>query len=394
MPFARPYLRRPDPGVLARHASVSYTPPQLAGIYGFPEGDGAGQTIAFIELGGGFVRADFSAYMTALSLPVPRVDVVLVDGAGNTPDGASGADGEVMLDVEAAMAVAPGAAGKMIFAPNTDGGFADAIKAAVQAGATVISISWGAPEDAWSASAIKAMEGALQACVDAGVTVLAACGDGGSGDGEQGVHCDYPSSSPHVIGCGGTTLLATGGSIQSESVWNSGGGATGGGVSALFQRPAWQSGIQFTGKGRGVPDVAAVADPNTGYVVRVDGKTLVFGGTSAVAPLWAGLVARMNSRLGSNLGFFNSKLYGAAAAFRDITAGNNGTYMARAGWDACTGLGTPDGAKLLAALQPTAPPPPPPPPPPAAFSIPASGTYLLETTTGGLTKLTFNKAPQ
>ena len=142
-------------------------------------------------------------------------------------------------------------------------------------------------------------------------------------------------------------------------MWNDGaqGGASGGGVSTKYPLPAWQKTAKVpklgTKTGRGVPDVAGDADPQTGYRVRVDGQDQVIGGTSAVAPLWAGLLALCNQRLGKPAGFLNATLYTGAAAragLHDITVGNNGAYKAAAGWDACTGLGSPDGAALLAAL--------------------------------------------
>jgi hypothetical protein len=197
--------------------------------------------------------------------------------------------------------------------------------------------------------------------------VTAAAGDNGSNDGERGNHCDYPASSPHVLGCGGTSLHVNGANI-SETVWNDGaqGGATGGGFSSLFPLPSWQTNAAAS---RGVPDVAGVADPETGYVVDVDGQQMVIGGTSAVAPLWAALVARLNQALGKRLGFINPTLYALAGVFRDIVNGTNGAFSARPGWDACTGLGVPIGNKLLASLKggaptPPAPTPTPPPTPP------------------------------
>jgi kumamolisin len=195
-----------------------------------------------------------------------------------------------------------------------------------------------------------------------GVTVIAAAGDGGSADGanDGGNHADFPASSPHVLGCGGTTLDADPdtGSVTSETVWNNGtGGATGGGVSTAFDRPQWQARAGVPGSGRGVPDVAANADPRTGYQVRVDGTDSVIGGTSAVAPLWAALVARLAQATGRPLGLLAETLYAGTSAgvvppgFRDVTDGDNGGYSAGPGWDACTGLGVPDGAALLARLQ-------------------------------------------
>jgi kumamolisin len=148
-----------------------------------------------------------------------------------------------------------------------------------------------------------------------------------------------------------------------ESVWNDGaqGGASGGGLSGSFPLPEWQAGLQLTLTSgttqalsmRGVPDVGGDADPDTGYDVRIDGTETVIGGTSAVAPLWAGLIARINSMRGSSVGFINPQLYAAGSALNDITIGNNGSYAAAPGWDACTGLGSPDGAKIAALLGKT-----------------------------------------
>jgi kumamolisin len=205
-----------------------------------------------------------------------------------------------------------------------------------------------------------------QAFADAallGVTVTCASGDNGSDDrvGDGRAHADFPASSPHVLACGGTRLNGTAGEIADEISWNDGpaGGSTGGGISDVFDLPAWQSaaGVPPSANpnrrvGRGLPDVAGNASPATGYAVRVDGRDLVFGGTSAVAPLYAALVARLNQRLGRSVGFLNPALYGpATGAIRDITAGDNGAYRAGPGWDACTGLGRIDGAQLLAALS-------------------------------------------
>ena len=203
------------------------------------------------------------------------------------------------------------------------------------------------------------MDQAFQAAAALGVTVYCASGDNGandfpSGPGAQpGNHADFPASSPHVVGCGGTRISVANNAITSEVVWNDpGGGATGGGYSALFPTPAWQTSAVQGGK-RGVPDVSGDASPASGYAVRVDGQNTVFGGTSAVAPLWAGLTALVNQKTGRPLGFANPALYGVSTAsggFHDITQGNNNGFNAAPGWDPCTGLGRPDGAKLLPAL--------------------------------------------
>jgi kumamolisin len=367
----RPQARALSRAAQPRAGSVSYTPTQLAAIYQMPSGlDGSGQTIAVIELGGGYRTQDLDTYFSGLGLATPSVTSVGVDGAsnggGNDP---SGADGEVLLDIEVAGGVAPAAAQVVYFAPNTDAGFVDAISTAAHATPTptVMSISWGGSEDGWTGQARTAMDQALADAALLGVTVTVAAGDNGSADSSTGggVHVDFPASSPHVLACGGTSLQADSstGTVQSETVWNDGtsGGATGGGVSDAFALPSWQASAGVPARsggatGRGVPDVAADADPQTGYQVLVDGTSTVYGGTSAVAPLWAGLICRLAQGAGRRFGLLQPVLYGTVAAgatapgFRDITTGNNGSYAAGPGWDPCTGLGVPDGAALLALL--------------------------------------------
>jgi kumamolisin len=350
--------------VRPRADAAAFTPDELARLYDFPEGlDGSGETIAIVELGGGFVEEDIAAYFDGLGIPAPEVVAVGVDGASNDPTGEpNGPDGEVMLDIEVAGAAAPGARLLVYFAPNTDRGFLDAVTTAIhdEREPSVVSISWGAPETRWTRQAMTQLDQAFQAAAVLGVTVCCASGDAGSSDGlgDGRAHVDFPASSPFVLACGGTRLEADGGEIAREVVWNAAGGSTGGGVSDVFGPPEWQgaagvppSANAGSRRGRGVPDVAGDADPATGYRVRVDGVDAVFGGTSAVAPLWAALVARLNQRLGTPLGFLNPRLYALpAGAFNDITSGTNGAYHAAAGWDPCTGLGTPDGDGLLDAL--------------------------------------------
>jgi kumamolisin len=363
----RPQARAQFRVAKAKATNTSFTPLQVAALYDFPAGDGSGETIGLIELGGGFVPADLTTYFKGLGVAAPNVTAVAVDGGANTPThDANGPDGEVMLDIEVAGAVAPGAKIAVYFAPNTDQGFIDAVTQAVhdQARApSVVSISWGGPEDGWTASAAQTMDQAFQDAASLGVTICVASGDGGSADGatDGKAHVDFPASSPNVLACGGTHLTASKGgtAIASENVWNDGtsGGAGGGGISAVFPVPSYQQNLTLppsanagAGPGRGVPDVAGNADPESGYQVRVDGEAMVIGGTSAVAPLWAGLIARLNADLDRPLGFVNPALYAHAAACRDIVSGNNGAYKAGKGWDACTGLGSPNGTALLAAL--------------------------------------------
>ena len=346
----------------AASAATSFTPTQIAALYGFPASTGVGQCVAIVELGGGFKPADLDAYFKGLGVGSPTVTAVSVDHAQNTPTGdANGPDGEVMLDVEVVGAIVPQATIAVYFAPNTDAGFLNAITTAVHDSTnkpSVISISWGGPESSWTSQAMTAMDDAFQAAATMGVTVCVASGDNGSGDGvgDGSDHVDFPASSPFALGCGGTSLKATGSAISGEVVWNDGanGGATGGGISGFFPTPSWQSSVgAVTSQGgkapltkRGVPDVAGNADPETGYNVRVDGAAIVIGGTSAVAPLWAALIARLNQISGKSAGLINPQLYQAPTAFRDITSGNNGDFAAAAGWDACTGMGSPNGAVL------------------------------------------------
>ncbi len=366
-PQASPHFQRlhPEGEIVSRAASASFTPPQLASLYKFPAGlDGSGQCIGIVELGGGFKPTDIKTYFTGLGLPVPAVKAIRVDGGSNHPTNANSADGEVMLDIEVAAAVAPKAVIAVYFAPNTSQGFLDAITTAVHDSVnkpSVISISWGSAESNWTAQGMTQFDQALQAAAAMGVTVCCASGDNGSSDGvaDGKAHVDFPASSPFALGCGGTKLTASGQTISAEVVWNANptSSATGGGVSGFFPLPAYQStaGVPPAANagGRGVPDVAGDADPASGYQVRVDGQNLVIGGTSAVAPLWAGLIALMNQKLGHPVGFLNPLLYGSLAGrglFNDIVAGNNGSYSAKPGWDACTGWGSPIGSKLLQAL--------------------------------------------
>jgi kumamolisin len=386
-PVARPQFRRFPAGRAAATAPGGaaapeaapaatggpLTAPQVASFYKFPAGtDGTGQTIAIIELGGGYTASDLDSYFSGLGLATPSVTAVGVDSGSNSPG--QQADGEVELDIEVAGAVAPRAAQVVYFAPNTDQGFIDAVSQAVHASPTpiVVSISWGGSEDSWSRQSLSALDTAIADAAVLGTTVCVAAGDNGSSDdpnSQTGVHCDFPASSPHALACGGTKLVGDVSTftITSEVVWNElahNEGAGGGGVSDVFTSlPAWQqtAGVtQATGvasPGRGVPDVAGNADPVTGYLVVVDGQQQPIGGTSAVAPLWAGLIARLAQATGKKFGLLQPLIYAgvtpgaAAGGFNDIVAGNNGAYKAVPGWDACTGLGSPNGEALLTRLR-------------------------------------------
>jgi kumamolisin len=369
-PQAKPHFRRRRERVGARAdaSNLSYTPIQVSQLYDFPAGNGSGQCVALIELGGGFNPTDLSNYWSQLGLSeTPTVEAVPVGNGSNSPTGdPDGPDGEVMLDIEVSGAIAPGAKIVAYFAENTDAGFLNAITTAAHDSTnnpSILSISWGGPESSWTEQAMTSMDEAFQSAAAMGLTVCVAAGDNGSTDGvNDGLnHVDFPASSPHALACGGTRLVASGNSIGSETVWNelaNNEGATGGGISDFFPLPSWQeaAGVPVSANpnhnaGRGVPDVAGDADPATGYDTLVDGQSGVIGGTSAVAPLWAGLIALINQNLNKPVGFINALLYQNAGDFHDITSGNNGAYLAGPGWNACTGLGSPIGTGVAATLD-------------------------------------------
>jgi len=372
----------------------AFFPPTVARLYDYPQrDDGSAENVAVFAFNGGGSpdpRGGYSLaalqnyYENVLGGKTPTIKNIVVQGPGNDPGPDTQASssrgdstGEVMLDMCVVGSVAPGANIFMYFTEFTSQGWVDALQAAITDDneISVLSISYGNPEDdpqgAWTAMGVQLVNQAFRAATAKGITVCCASGDDGSSDQvATGAHVDFPASSPFVLGVGGTKLVASAGAppaIQSETVWNEmmqNEGATGGGVSAVFTKPAYQNAANVPPSanpphnvGRGVPDVAAVADPVTGVVViRIDGKHLEpIGGTSAAAPLWASLVARLNQGLKARCGFLNPILYGNAfrGAFRDVTVGNNGAYSATAGWDACTGLGSPIGQQLLNALSST-----------------------------------------
>jgi kumamolisin len=367
-PQAKPHFRR-----LRRQGNTegtvirSYTPPEVAALYDFPSFvDGAGQSIAFIELGGGVNLSGLSNYFRRLNSRIPSITTVSVDGAirGNGTEGGRPREG-VMLDIAVTGSIAPGAKLIVYFGENTDAGFFNALSTAIHDTAnnpSIICISWGFPECFWTIQAMAAIDQALRAAAAIGVTVCVAAGDDGASDGvdDGRAHVDFPASSPHALACGGTHLQASGNTIISESVWNqlaNGNGATGGGISDsdIFLLPSWQLplGVPLSVNGgrlrRGLPDVAGNADPHTGYLIEVGGKSDVMGGTGAVASLWSALIARINQILGQPLGYINPflALYSSnPKGFHNITSGNNGKYYAGPGWNACTGHGTPNGTEL------------------------------------------------
>ncbi len=361
-PVAHPHFRyrNTNRAFGSRVSSVSYNPAQVAKLYGFPQdASGSGQTIGLIELGGGYRPSDIRDYFQAQGIKTPSVKSFSVDDATNRPTTAQSADGEVMLDIEVAASVAPEVSLVVYFAPNTSRGFQDALSIAIHDQLnkpSVLAICWGSAESTWSPQSMENFDQVAQEAAMLGITITVASGDNGSSDGvnDGKNHVDFPASSPHVLAIGGTSLRVANGAIERETVWNDGaqGGASGGGFSTVFARPTWQS-IAGAQSSRGVPDVAANADPETGYNILVDGQQQVVGGTSAAAPLWAGLVVLLNQRLNRRLGFVNPSFYrvNQSKDFRDITTGGNGAFSASAGWDPVTGLGSPNGNQLLQALE-------------------------------------------
>ncbi len=361
-----------------------FVPTELAAIYNFPDADASSQCIGLLEFGGGVEQSDVTAYFQKIGVPAPSIQIVAVDGVGTDPAADPDSTGEVMLDVDVAGALAGGAKVAVYFSTFDEKGLVDVLSTVINDSANdpaVLSVSWGWDENQpfnngilWSAAAIDHVNQSLLAVAQLGITVCISTGDDGSEAQVQDghAHVNFPATSPYALAVGGTTLharkAANGQMAVTEVVWNDGpGSGGGGGISDVTPVPSWQEGKvprsinpgNFAG--RAIPDVAANADPNTGYLVMNGGKLGIVGGTSAAAPLWASLITRINALTGARAGNFNALLYatiGPAGILRDITSGNNdtdglldGQFQAGPGWDACSGWGVPDGAKLLAALK-------------------------------------------
>lgn len=363
-----------------------WSPGEVADRYAFPEGTGEGARVGVLafsgQLGGtdqvvagGFRRDVLDTYFAeeVATGAGPGIVTEVVRGPGNWPaDGSGGSEfsDEVMLDLSVLGTLAPGSDVTVYFSEPTEQGFVDALHhvAELDDPPDLLLICYGSPEDSgsgatWTAAAIEQGGEALAAAALRGVTVVCSCGDNGAAGAPLStrVQADFPASSGWVLACGGTRADR---GVPVETVWNDGTGASGGGLSAVVPRPGWQDGLSMpvpadawrrpaSWRGRGVPDVAAVADPATGIaVVDSRGDTVAAGGTSASAPLWAALLARCRQQAGRRLGFVNPALYGGPRGLRDVPLGDNGAYSAvPGGWDPCTGLGVPDGRRLWATLR-------------------------------------------
>ena len=388
--MARRKLNRRTATLSSQLAPLS--PSDLESRYNFPPGDCRGQKIVIAEFGGGYFANDVTAYCQKFNRPVPTINPVSVDAPAYTlaqilalpprqKRDELDASGEVMMDVQVIAGLCPGAEITVLFSSFDQGGWVDLLNAAIALKPVVVSISWGLAEDdpSWAANAVTAVNDRLNLLRLLGVTVCISSGDDGSGDqiDDGKGHVDFPSCSPFVLSVGGTMLTETGGKVREVTWWESpgvrsgGGGATGGGVSTIFPRPAWQSvhvkSINARSiDGRIMPDVAALAGEPL-YDLVLLGKDSPNGGTSASAPLWAALIARINAELpgARQQRFLTPLLYAAGPSHRpigqlggrDITSGNNASfpepgkgYKAARGFDAVTGWGVPDGAKLLSLL--------------------------------------------
>ncbi len=335
--------------------AVPWTVPALCAEYNWPSGTKGGGVIAIVELGGGWVMSDMTSFFESVGQPVPSITDVSVDGTENTPNqsGSAGEDDyEVGLDIQVSGAsyyAATGQAATIRVYWSQDIG--TAVAKAASDGCDVCTISWGSDEANWGTSAAEQMETTAESAVAGGMVVFAAAGDNDSSDGgSTPANVDCPSSCPHVIGCGGTYKTTTDETVWNDNPGETDGEGTGGGYSTVFPVQAFQIGAPPApasspyGKGRMVPDVTGDADPNTGYEIFVHGASTVVGGTSAVAPLYAGLFAAF----GTKLGFVTPTLWQNQSAFNDITVGSNGFYDAAVGPDPCSGIGSPIGTRIAA----------------------------------------------
>jgi subtilase family serine protease len=329
---------------------------ELATIYKFPPPT-ENVVVGVVSFGGGLfgnvsaegvlTGGDVQAYWTSLGITDhPHVIVKTIGGARNTPISADD-DGtaENTLDVETIGACCPSSKLTIILylAPNTLSQFTNVMNSimnvpvvanGVSYTPSIVSISWGAPEIEFG-SLTTAVNNVLATAVSRGISVFVATGDDGSnnGVGGSGTYVDFPSSSPNVIACGGTSLICPNNIYDSntrEVAWSKGGG----GVSVVFSKPSYQSSI--TASGRSTPDISANADPQTGVAYYVDKSWYVYGGTSVAAPTIAAYFACMNCKV-----FATPWLYKAPpSAFHDIKVGANGKYSTRIGHDNCTGFGS------------------------------------------------------
>ncbi|MEY9836629.1 protease pro-enzyme activation domain-containing protein [Streptacidiphilus sp. EB103A] len=338
------------------HAVSGLTPTQALAAYDLSSENsngytGSGQTIGLVEFSS-FDQSNIDTYDSTFSLSPSTPSVVSIDGGTTDTSG----EGEVELDIEVIQALAPGASIKVYEAPNSTAGDTDLYAALVSADVPIVSISWGQSESSTTSSSRSSDENAFSEASAQGQSVFAASGDNGSDDAGDGTtSVDFPASDQYVTGVGGTTLSTdSSGNYSGETAWS----GSGGGTSALYAQPSYQSGVT-SDTNRDVPDVSAVADPSTGWAIYTSGAWAEYGGTSAAAPNWAAFTAIYDqyaaAKGGSALGYANSSIYALATgsnystAFHDVTSGSNGSFSAGTGYDQVTGWGSYDGANFITA---------------------------------------------
>jgi kumamolisin len=345
------------PHAVSPHAAAGLNPTTAKKAYNLTSTvsagyNGAGSTVGLLEFSG-YSQSDVTKYDTNYSLSVATPTVV--SAGGGTTD-TSGQD-EVDLDIEVVQALAPGSTIKVYEAPNSDAGETAVYSKLVSDDVPIVSISWGIYESGETSSNRTALNTDFQEAAAQGQSVYAASGDSGSDDaGNGGTSVDFPASDPYVTGTGGTTLTTSSGTWSKETAWS----GSGGGVSSIFTRPSFQTSSENSSSYRGVPDVAADANPSSGWSIYTEGAWYEFGGTSAAAPNWAAFTAILddeaNATGGSTLGYANSTIYALASsssyssAFHDVTSGSNGSYSAGTGYDKVTGWGSYNGANFIAAV--------------------------------------------
>jgi kumamolisin len=324
--------------------------------YQFPDASGSGQTVGILQLRGTFKPDDFTKCLQAQGVTATVPIVQRVDNAELAHNIETDKDVESAIDTQIVAALAPGAQIVVYSAPDDERGVLDAIRAALfdaERRPSILSISFGFPEYLWTPAALTILDELFTVAALIGVSVFCAAGDNGAElDYDGKPHVLGPASSAFAHACGGTEILS-GAGTSAEIAW----AKTGGGFSERFGVPPWQSAVPpaattyGANPGRGLPDFAAQVVP--GYTVCLEGTVLAAGGTSAVAPMWSALAARLGERLGHPLGFFAPLLYGATAGtvLREVTSGGNDRFHSAAGWNPCTGLGVPIGDAIERVLR-------------------------------------------
>lgn len=368
----------PDETALANTmlTGMAVFPQDYTHLYNFPKGlDGSGQCIAIIALAGGYKKKHFKEYFKKIGIPMPHISWKSVDKGKNNPKDDIKSVYEIYMDVEIAAAMAPGAKIVVYFAQKSANDIMLAMKKALhdrRNRPSIISMSWGGLEKDFKESEKKSLFRVLHEAATLNVTVITSSGDMGSSGTMVGdeLNVQLPAVHPLTLAVGGTEVETANGRIMGEKVWNEKQELpvigpflfrSGGGFSKELKLPKYQKKAMpdkfINLNKRGIPDVAANASTLPGILLLVGETEQISMGTSAAAPLWAALVARINQHLNSqglsNCGFLNPYLYSdeVSVTFNSVTKGNIGAYEASEGWDPCTGLGTPNGEKLLLAIE-------------------------------------------